>query len=99
MVFDVWGYNCVIAQDMAHMKIPATEIHHARIHNTKWSRKKYPLFINSVFNLKPVCHSFHMMNPSWGKWSEKRVKTVEDGFKRHPNHARMFNGGNIWTKL
>ena len=92
-VFRYWGYHCHIAQDIANKDIPATEVHHARIHNSKWARKKYPLFIDSLFNLRPVSHSFHMENPSCGKWSEKRVESIERGLQRHKIHAIIVNGG------
>lgn len=36
----------------------ATDAHHA-IANSKVNRKKFPLFMQSVFNLRPVCRYHH----------------------------------------
>lgn len=37
---------------------PAIEFHHA-IHNTEQNQKKYPLFIESPFNCRPICRYHH----------------------------------------
>lgn len=51
--------------------------HHARIHDTKWVRLKYPLFIDSAFNIKLVHGDCHMMHPSHGRWPEAKVQWFE----------------------
>jgi len=40
----------------------ATEIHH-KLPNTKVNKKKYPLFVKSIFNLCPINHDCHMTKP------------------------------------
>jgi hypothetical protein len=40
----------------------ATEIHHM-LANTQTNRAKYPLFIDSIFNLCPINHDCHMSKP------------------------------------
>jgi hypothetical protein len=68
------------------------ELHHALCHNTKWARARYPKFIDSVWNLRPVHHECHMMWPSKGKIPEHRVALIERGLDRHPSHAKEVNG-------
>lgn len=51
--------------------------HHARIHDTKWARVKYPLFVDSAFNILLMRASCHMERPSFGKWPERRVQWYE----------------------
>ena len=52
------GY-CMCSKD-CHKE--ATEIHH-KLSNTKVNRKKFPLFIESIFNLCPINHDCHMSKP------------------------------------
>ena len=47
------GYCCVTGCTNL-----ADEAHHA-LPNTKTNNKKYPLFVNSVFNMRPVCREHH----------------------------------------
>ena len=64
------------------------ELHHAHIHNTKPNRKRFPLLIDSLWNLYGVCHNLHMSNPSWsppeGRWSLIECDKREAFLKRHP---------------
>jgi hypothetical protein len=71
--------------------LPATELHHARVHASKWAKKKWPLFIDSLANLLGVDHGMHMERPGFGKWPESRVDAFERGLQRHPEHARRLN--------
>lgn len=64
------------------------EIHHARCHNTKVNRRRYPLFVDSLFNLVAVNHDWHMMYPSWGKWSERQVAWFERRLAASPDLCR-----------
>ena len=82
---------CKIAESKGII-IKATELHHARIHDTKWGRSKYPLFMDSLFNLVPVSHDMHMVHGSWGKWSEARCAVVERGLERHEKHRQFLCG-------
>jgi len=50
------SYNGYCAIDGCHNK--ATEIHHIKS-NSKMNVKRWPLFINSPFNLKPICQPDH----------------------------------------
>ena len=50
------AYNGMCCVNGCYDKI--MDFHHA-IHNTKNNRKKYPLFLNSVFNCRPVCREHH----------------------------------------
>lgn len=83
---------CAIAASRGQWA-PIEELHHARIHDLGWARRKYPLFIDSLFNLVGVNHDLHMVNGSWGKWSEARIHLIERGLRRHPEHARKVNCG------
>ncbi len=53
------GGCCAIAAANGEFATP-TELHHARCHDTKWSRMKWPLFIDSIVNLMAVSHEWHM---------------------------------------
>lgn len=67
------------------------DLHHAGIHNTKVNRKKYPLFIHSLMNLKMVRHSLHMQYPCFGKISYLEADKRERFLERHPLIARFVN--------
>lgn len=58
-------FNCAIGL-LKDSKAKGSEVHH-RLHNTKPNRKRYPHFINSIFNLWWVSHYWHMQHPSAGK--------------------------------
>lgn len=60
------GYCCV---DGCYEK--AIECHHA-LHNTEINQKLYPLFIQSVWNCKPVCRKHH---DSYRQFSELNITT------------------------
>ena len=51
-IMDCYGWRCYLCN------APAEEMHH-RLAKHKWRKDKYPLFINSVFNLKPLCKKCH----------------------------------------
>lgn len=69
-----------------------TELHH-RAHNTKRNRKKWPLFIDSVWNLAPVNHDMHMMWPSALKIRDDEGDRKEAFLRAHPEVARAVNLG------
>lgn len=59
------NFNCIIGKIHGH-ECNGTELHH-RLHNRKENRRRFPLFVNSVFNLWWVSHYWHTMHPSAGK--------------------------------
>jgi len=56
----------------------ATECHHAGKHNTKANRKRWPLFLESPFNKKPLCKLDHIKHPSFGEISDMQADTYEE---------------------
>jgi hypothetical protein len=62
--------------------MPVTDLHHL-CHNTKWRRKKFPLFLNSIFNLRPVSNSYHLAYPSWGKITDYQAEKYELFLRKH----------------
>lgn len=47
----------------------AEEIHHA-LHNTEVNNKKFPMFLQSIFNARPVCRNCHQ---HFGKHPELNI--------------------------
>ncbi len=84
---------CAIADSLNEVA-EITELHHTHIHNTKPNKKRYPLLINSLWNLYGVNHQFHMANPSWspssGRWSLMECDKRENFLQRHPVIARSL---------
>ena len=62
---------CAIAHDNGRLAAINTDgsLHHAGVHNTKPNRARFPLLLNSTWNLVAVNHLWHMRYPSWGKIS------------------------------
>lgn len=54
LILNAYNYYCCVDGCVNR----AEEIHHA-LHNTKLNQKKYPLFIQSIFNARPICKSCH----------------------------------------
>lgn len=75
-----------------------TELHHARCHDTKLNRERFPLFIDSILNVVQVCSWNHARHRSWGIWSPERCGRAEAFLKRHPRIARWVNDprGPLW---
>ena len=67
-----------------------TDLHHG-FHNTKWARKKYPLFINSLFNLFLVDHDAHMQNPGACRINELQAEKYERFLEKHPKWQNLVN--------
>ena len=67
-----------------------TELHH-RLHNTKVNRRKYPLLIDSVWNLVAVAHWAHIKHPSWGKMTYLEAAKRQAFLERHPCIAAAVN--------
>ena len=84
------GGLCPIAKEKKMWAESPRELHH-RCHRTKWAIKKFPLFINSVWNLVAVCHWAHMQWGSYGKISWLEAERREAFLKRHSMIARAVN--------
>ena len=70
------------------------DLHHG-MHNSKWARKKFPLFINSLFNLFLVHHDEHMKHPSACKVTEIEATRYERFLEKHPLCESLVNRVNI----
>jgi len=81
---------CPIAKQKDGFAQPPSDLHH-RCHRTKWATKRFPLFIDSVWNLMAVNHFWHMMWPSYGKISWLDAEKREAFLRRHPMMARAVN--------
>ena len=93
-----WGRDCVIAAANGS-SAPAEERHHARIHDKKWVRARYPLFVDSVFNILPVSHRWHMRYGGFGKWPERKVAWYEARMRKNPQLAAWANGKSLdWAR-
>ena len=81
---------CPIAKAKKGWAELPNELHH-RHPRSELGKKKFPLFIDSLWNLMAVNHDFHMSWPSFAKirWleAEKRQKFLE----RHPDIAKKLN--------
>jgi hypothetical protein len=81
----------ISAKYRGHYKYPRpTELHH-RCHRVGWAVKRFPLFIDSVWNLMAVNHDAHMQWPSFGKISYEEAERREKFLQRHPQIARAVN--------
>ncbi len=78
----MWDRNVYIQPDC---------LHHAKVHNTKINRKRYPLLIDSLLNLIPVWNAGHINCGSWGKISEYNADKIERFLKRHVKATRFVN--------
>ena len=77
-----------------------TDMHHRHVENTRTNRKKFPLFVDSIFNLCLVDSNAHMSKPLPKRLPLRRVERIERGLQRHPLHAKAVNmetskGGDI----
>lgn len=85
---------CAIAESKNKVA-EITELHHTHIHNTKPNRKRYPLLLNSLWNLYGVNHHYHMAFPSWsppaGRWSLMECDRRERFLERHPIIAEKLH--------
>lgn len=55
-IFKAYGNRCAVTSDEAH------DLHHVKA-RTKINVKRWPLFIDSPFNLIPINHGYHMNKP------------------------------------
>jgi len=83
--------RCPIAWEKDGEIVMLHELHHAGIHDTKLNRKRWPLLIDSLLNLKLVNHNYHMMWPSWGRISDLEADRKERFLERHPKICEFVN--------
>jgi len=83
------GY-CPIARSRGRLAA-VTDLHHAGVHNTKVNRARYPLLINSLWNLVAVNRGWHMQYPSWGRIPYLEAEKREAFLRRHPAIAARLN--------
>ena len=82
--------RCAIAWDVAKQHVRPDCLHHARKHNDKRCRARYPLFVHSPWNLFAVCNSpWHDRARSWGKWPGEARAEAYEGFLRKPHHWKF----------
>jgi hypothetical protein len=81
--------NCAIA--VAYDGAAAPDSLHHRLHNTKVNRKKYPLLIDSLWNLVAVNMAWHMQHPSFGGMWPREALSREAFLGRHPMIAAALN--------
>ena len=72
---------------------PDYDLHHYRIHNLKINRKRWPLLIDSLINLLPVSHGYHMAHGSFGeRWGPYRCDQAENYLIKHNKINQFVNG-------
>ena len=84
------GMECPISREKDIWAAAPTQLHH-RCHKSKWTKKKFPLFMDSVWNLMAVNHDRHIDWPSFGKISFLEAEKRERFLERHPAIARAVN--------
>ena len=88
---------CPISQ-YCHKPIMIDKVlHHYRVHNDKYNRKKYPLLLNSMLNLMPVNNDYHLAHPSFGGITDYQADKIERFLEKHPRISSWVNNpqGNI----
>ena len=81
---------CPIAWDRGNMRAQVEDLHHL-CHPSEWRRRSFPLFLNSLLNLRPVNHSWHLKFGSWGKIHDLKAQQYERFLERHPAIAEWVN--------
>ena len=75
-VYLLWGGMCPIAASLKVYSVNPDQLHH-RLHNERKNRIRFPLFINSVFNVVAVSEKYHTENRNWGKYSVFAADKIE----------------------
>jgi hypothetical protein len=65
---------CPICNKLLNGKI---DIHHAKVHNTKWAKIHVPLLLNDEINLVLLHHSCHINNSNYGRVSDYEAEELE----------------------
>ena len=89
---------CVIAKSQ-YKRAKITELHHTYIHNTCINRRRFPLLVNSIWNLSPVNHSYHMDNDGWGKIGIYEADWIEKYLADNSDVANVINFSVTDTEL
>ena len=73
-LFNAYNGFCQCSQECVEK---ATDLHHIKP-NTKVNKKKFPLYLNSPFNLKPWNNGCHLNKPLPKEPSDKVCQVFED---------------------
>jgi hypothetical protein len=82
-------YHCAICGMVFYMS--KIDLCH-RAHRTKWRERKFPLFINSVFNMRAGHNTCNTTKLGALNISDLQAEQWERFLARHPNLARWGNG-------
>ena len=85
-----YGVGCPIALERGNRAAGVEDLHHL-CHPSEWRRKAYPLFLNSLLNLRPVNHGWHLRFGSWGKIHDMKAQQYERFLERYPKVAKFVN--------
>ena len=66
------------------------DLHH-RVNNSKWRRKKYPLFINSLLNLVLLHNTCHLKMGRFLQLTDYRANKIELFLQKHKKIAEWVN--------
>ena len=88
------GIWCPIAAERDQQE-RVNQLHHTMIHDTKNNRRRFPLLIDSLWNLTAVNKDYHMAKPSWsppsGRWSLSECDRRDQFLGRHPTICAYMN--------
>ena len=96
------GWSCAIALNRAGWRTRPDCLHHARKHNTKINRRRWPVFIDSVFNLVAVKNDpWHVQYRNWGCWTGHMQADRYERFLSETRHwkFREFALTGIWPEI
>ena len=74
-VFNIYGWQCQIAHSKGEYA-PPDQLHH-KLHKSLKNMKRFPFFIDSIFNLIPVNHDWHEKYRNWGKTKVFQADKIE----------------------
>jgi hypothetical protein len=83
--------NCCILAKARGQWAPIVQYHH-RLHDTLPNHMRFPLLINSMWNLVGVSVDPHMEQPSALGMSVREAESRERWLQRHPRAAAWLNG-------
>ncbi len=68
----------------------AQEAHH-RLENTKNNNKNFPIFIQSIFNIFPICHEHHDSGEIYNvRIKPEEAQIYEDWLRKFKNEKRNY---------
>jgi hypothetical protein len=68
-------YLCPICNKKLNWHI---DIHHAKVHNTEWSKNHTQLLLNDTINLIALHHNCHINNANYGRISDFEAEQLEE---------------------